>query len=113
LVKDFAAFSSSHLPRYVKHSNFQSFIRQLNTSCFHTVKEHASSDASVAFRRRFFERQRRDVLSNVKRAKKQGGNYNHRFDVMQQQIKLMSRMMSPLGKRRRKDDASSGTIPSF
>jgi osomolarity two-component system response regulator SKN7 len=50
LVKDTAAFSSSHLPRYFKHSNFESFIRQLNTYGFDTVKEHDSSDGSVAFR---------------------------------------------------------------
>lgn len=42
------------------------------------------------FRHRFFERQRRDLLANIKRAKKRGGNYNHRFDEMQQQIDALS-----------------------
>jgi hypothetical protein len=83
------------------------------------------------FRHLFFERHRRDLLSNIKRAKKRGGNYNHRFDEMQQQIDALSDkldllitlvtandMMSPgdaivggelipLGKRFRKNHESS------
>ena len=96
VVKDTAVFSSSHLPRYFKHSNFQSFNRQLNIYGFRTVKEHDNSDGSVAFRHQFFQRERRDLLSNIKRAKKQSGSYNDRFDEMQQQMDGLSEKLDLL-----------------
>ncbi len=91
LVKDTGVFSSSHLPRYFKHSNFQSFNRQLNIYGFRTVKEHDNRDGSFAFRHPFFQRERYDMLSKITRAnKKQGGSNNDRFDEMQQQMDIMS-----------------------
>jgi hypothetical protein len=130
LVKDTAAFSASHLPRYFRHSNLQSFIRQLNIYGFRTVKDHDNSDGSVAFHHRFFKRDRRNLLSNITRTKKQSaGSYNDRFDEMQQQMDALSDKLDllislvtakslgspgdaivgsegiPLGKRRRKDPA--------
>ncbi len=97
MVKDTAVFSSSHLPRYFKHSNLQSFVRQLNIYGFRTVKEHDNSDGSVAFRHRFFQRERHDLLSNIKRAnKKQNGSYNDRFDEMQQQMDVLSEKLDLL-----------------
>jgi hypothetical protein len=135
LVKDTAAFSASHLPRYFRHSNLQSFIRQLNIYGFRTVKDHDNSDGSVAFHHRFFKRDRRDLLSNITRtSKKQGGSYNDRFDEMQLQMDVLSekldRLISlvtakslgspgdaivgsegiPLGKRRRKDLAGGSVL---
>ena len=97
VVKDTATFSSSHLPRYFKHSNFQSFNRQLNIYGFRIVKEHDNSDGSVAFSHRCFQRERHDLLSNIKRAnKKQSGSYNDRFDEMQQEIHVLSEKLDLL-----------------
>ncbi len=93
VVKDTGVFSSSHLPRYFKHSNFQSFNRQLNTYGFRTVKEHDNRDGSFAFRHPFFQRERLDLLPNITNTrsnKKRSGSYNDRFDEMQQQMDVMS-----------------------
>ena len=43
VVKDMNEFTKSVLPRIFKHSNFASFVRQLNKYDFHKVK---SSDDS-------------------------------------------------------------------
>ena len=97
VVKDTAVFSSSHLPRYFRHSNFQSFNRQLNIYGFRTVKEHDNSDGSVAFSHHSFHRDRCDLLPNITSAnKKQSGSYNDRFDEIQQQMDVMSEKLDLL-----------------
>lgn len=70
VVKNTPTFAASHLPRYFKHSNFQSFVRQLNIYGFRTVKDHDGSDGSVAFHHKAFQQGRRDLLGDIKRSKK-------------------------------------------
>ena len=40
VVKDMNEFTKSILPRMFKHSNFASFVRQLNKYDFHKVRLH-------------------------------------------------------------------------
>ena len=65
VVKDMNEFTKSILPRMFKHSNFASFVRQLNKYDFHKVKntddnqfgEHVSISHRIAlslFLPRFF-----------------------------------------------------------
>ncbi|KIJ59719.1 hypothetical protein HYDPIDRAFT_100219 [Hydnomerulius pinastri MD-312] len=42
VVKDMNEFTKSILPRMFKHSNFASFVRQLNKYDFHKVSRYAS-----------------------------------------------------------------------
>ncbi|KAG2030082.1 HSF-type DNA-binding-domain-containing protein, partial [Suillus americanus] len=70
VVKDTNEFTKSILPRMFKHSNFASFVRQLNKYEFHKVK--TSDDAqfgehSWTFRHPDFHADRRDALENIKR----------------------------------------------
>ena len=64
IVKDQSHFTKSVLPRYFKHSNFQSFVRQLNMYDFHKVIQDPSNGE---FKHQFFKRGRDDLLINIKR----------------------------------------------
>ena len=104
VVKNTAVFAASHLPCYFKHSNFQSFVRQLNIYGWRTVKQSNCADGSVAFHHKFFQRGRRDLLGNIKRSKKASRNpnvqekkkddeystFNSRFDEIQEQMDTLS-----------------------
>ncbi|KAJ6568048.1 winged helix DNA-binding domain-containing protein [Mycena vulgaris] len=70
VVKDMNEFTKSILPRMFKHSNFASFVRQLNKYDFHKVKnsdENQFADHSWTFRHPDFRADRRDALENIKR----------------------------------------------
>ncbi|KAH8117110.1 HSF-type DNA-binding-domain-containing protein [Phellopilus nigrolimitatus] len=70
VVKDMNEFTKSILPRMFKHSNFASFVRQLNKYDFHKVKNSDDSqfgEHSWTFRHPDFQIDRRDALENIKR----------------------------------------------
>jgi len=70
VVKDMNEFTKSILPRMFKHSNFASFVRQLNKYDFHKVKntdESQFGEHSWTFRHPDFHADRRDALENIKR----------------------------------------------
>lgn len=64
LIKDVQAVSEFVLPHYFKHNNIQSFVRQLNMYNF-TKTRHDSNFRE--FRQPLFQRDRRDLLSAIKR----------------------------------------------
>mmetsp|Transcript_20803 Transcript_20803/g.26309 ORF Transcript_20803/g.26309 Transcript_20803/m.26309 type:complete len:225 (-) Transcript_20803:82-756(-) len=74
IIKDQYAFSSDVLPRYFKHNNVSSFIRQLNTYQFHKVpNEEANfpvSSDDIVFSHPYFQKGRDDLLCNVVRRTK-------------------------------------------
>ncbi|KAH9991218.1 HSF-type DNA-binding-domain-containing protein [Russula compacta] len=70
VVKDMNEFTKSILPRMFKHSNFASFVRQLNKYDFHKVKntdDGQFGEHSWTFRHPDFHADRRDALENIKR----------------------------------------------
>ncbi|KAJ7753078.1 winged helix DNA-binding domain-containing protein [Mycena maculata] len=69
VVKDMNEFTESVLPRMFKHSNFSSFVRQLNKYDFHKVKtdENQFGEHSWTFRHPDFRADRRNALKNIKR----------------------------------------------
>ncbi|KAF5374069.1 hypothetical protein D9757_010738 [Collybiopsis confluens] len=70
VVKDMNEFTKAILPRMFKHSNFASFVRQLNKYDFHKVKntdDNTFGEHSWTFRHPDFHADRRDALENIKR----------------------------------------------
>ncbi|KZT23920.1 hypothetical protein NEOLEDRAFT_1068377 [Neolentinus lepideus HHB14362 ss-1] len=70
VVKDMNEFTKSVLPRLFKHSNFASFVRQLNKYDFHKVKntdDNQFGEHSWTFRHPDFHAARPESLENIKR----------------------------------------------
>jgi osomolarity two-component system response regulator SKN7 len=73
IVKDQGRFSRSILPMYFKHSNFASFVRQLNKYDFHKVKRTSNEYITAygeqiwEFRHPLFLRRRYDLLESIRR----------------------------------------------
>ncbi|TIA93385.1 hypothetical protein E3P99_00201 [Wallemia hederae] len=72
VVKEMNDFTKQILPRHFKHSNFASFVRQLNKYDFHKVKreegeEKPWGDQTWEFRHPEFKAHCRHLLENIKR----------------------------------------------
>ncbi|KAJ1018827.1 hypothetical protein NDA16_004632 [Ustilago loliicola] len=72
IVKDMNDFTKHVLPRNFRHSNFASFVRQLNKYDFHKVKNPEDGSGTVGehvweFQHPDVVRGREDLLENVKR----------------------------------------------
>ncbi|KAG7924584.1 hypothetical protein KL925_005204 [Ogataea polymorpha] len=81
IIADTNEFTKQVLPKHFKHSNFASFVRQLNKYDFHKVKisnelkQRYSIENVWEFKHPEFQRNNREALENIKRkvtAKKEG-----------------------------------------
>ncbi|CAD8124699.1 unnamed protein product [Paramecium sonneborni] len=59
-VKDINIFQNDILPNYFKHSNFASFVRQLNIYDFHKTEKNS-------FKHKLFRRNQKELLPQIKR----------------------------------------------
>ncbi|NXX58980.1 HSF2 protein, partial [Scopus umbretta] len=73
LVLDEQRFAKEILPKYFKHNNMASFVRQLNMYGFHKVVHVDSGivkverDGPVEFQHPYFKQGREDLLEHIKR----------------------------------------------
>jgi len=74
-IFDQATFSQKYLPQYFKHSNYGSFVRQLNLYGFTSTRLKVNSDV-IVWSHEYFLRDRKDLLKKIKRAKKQSSKTN-------------------------------------
>lgn len=78
IVENREEFVHEILPKYFKHSNFASFVRQLNMYGWHKVQDvksgsiQNSSDDKGQFENEFFIRGREDLLEKIVRQKSSG-----------------------------------------
>ena len=74
IVKNLHDFTENILPKYYKHNNYSSFIRQLNMYDFHKKKGNPNEHI---FEHTYFIKDRKDLLKLVKRKSKKETNLNY------------------------------------
>ena len=89
-VYDQSKFAQKYLPQYFKHSNYGSFVRQLNLYGFTSSRLKQNSDV-VVWTHEYFRRDRKDLLSEIKRGKKPGKS----VDPKPSHVNIDSRAASP------------------
>jgi len=68
-IYDQSIFAQKYLPQYFKHSNYGSFVRQLNLYGFTSSRLKRNNDV-VVWTHEFFHRDRKELVKGIKRAKK-------------------------------------------
>ena len=71
IVKNLHDFTENVLPKYYKHNNYSSFIRQLNMYDFHKKKGNPNDHI---FEHTYFIKNRKDLLKLIKRKSKKETN---------------------------------------
>jgi hypothetical protein len=66
-VKNVKAFCEEVLPKYFKHNNYASFVRQLNMYDFHKLREEEN-----VFRHNLFQRDKQHLLKDITRKTAEG-----------------------------------------
>ena len=77
IVKNLHDFTENILPKYYKHNNYSSFIRQLNMYDFHKKK---SSPNEHIFEHKNFIKNKKELLKLIKRKTKKDNNNNNAYN---------------------------------
>jgi hypothetical protein len=102
-VKEPKKFQDDCIPKYFKHNNFSSFVRQLNFYGFHKVKsdpllieEAETSGASKywKFHHEKFQRGRPDLLSEIRKSNRTEVAEKHEVDILKEEIADLKEYMA-------------------
>ncbi|KAF8065393.1 HSF-type DNA-binding-domain-containing protein [Lyophyllum atratum] len=117
VVKDMNEFTKSILPRMFKHSNFASFVRQLNKYDFHKVKNTDDmmqfGEQSWTFRHPDFHADRREALENIKRkvpAQRKQSDLHSQVTSLQSQLRTQEARERELEERVRRLERGQGDV---
>ena len=77
MIKNLHDFTENILPKYYKHNNYSSFIRQLNMYDFHKRKGNPNEHI---FEHKNFIKDRKDLLKLIKRKSKKETNINNNIN---------------------------------
>lgn len=78
VIENFEKLRNIVLPKYFKHHNYASFVRQLNLYDFHKTK----NDKLVEFIHKKFQRNQLKMIKNIKRKKKSSDNIEEGNNTM-------------------------------
>ena len=67
VIKDITGLTKKVLPKFYKHHNFASFVRQLNMYNFHKIRSTSSSNEQIFQHEKFVKDITIDVVKNIKR----------------------------------------------
>jgi hypothetical protein len=95
VVKESKKFQDDCIPKYFKHNNFSSFVRQLNFYGFHKVKsdplriekaETSEESKYWKFHHEKFQRGRPDLLSEIRRTNRTEVAEKHEVNALKEEI---------------------------
>ena len=93
IVKNLHDFTENILPKYYKHNNYSSFIRQLNMYDFHKRKSNSNEHI---FEHKNFIRNKKELLKLIKRKTKKDNNINEKINqIYTQYIPYISNKFLP------------------
>ena len=67
VIKDITGLTKKVLPKFYKHHNFASFVRQLNMYNFHKIRSTSSSNEQIFQHEKFVKEITIDDVKNIKR----------------------------------------------